>query len=90
MRIAERAAPVDMLRAPEPRREPIASAATAPTKLNSPNTANGANATSTRPSRSGQDCGSQIVFTPDSPRTMRETKPIVRGPVRRRTTIAEK
>lgn len=75
--------------APEPIREPTESAATAPMKLNNPKTANGANATSTRPIRSGHDCGSQIVRTFASPLMMSVTKPIVSGPVSSSTATAD-
>ena len=73
----------------DPIRDPTPSAATAPTKLNSPKIANGANATNASPTSSGQDCGSQIVFTVASPLMISVTNPIVSGPVNSSTKTAE-
>jgi hypothetical protein len=75
--------------APPPRREPTASTAADVTKLNMPNTANGANTIITRPISSGHARGSQIVSMLDSPFTISARNPIVRGPVRSRATTAE-
>lgn len=86
---ADRAAPVAIRPPWEPRRAPMPSAATAPAKLNSPKIANGAKATSTSPTMSGQDWGFQIVFTEASPLMMRVMNPIVSGPVRSSTTTAD-
>ncbi|WP_300591832.1 hypothetical protein, partial [Microbacterium sp.] len=80
MRDTDRAAPVAAWPARDPTAEPTESAATAPTKLNSPKIANGANATRTSPISSGQDCGSQIVLMFASPLMISVTNPIVSGP----------